>query len=154
MSRIDSLIAAETRAARRAARRAKMIGMRIIGHGVDIVDVASLDRLRVRPHFDERCFTGAERNECENAKDATSFFAGRFAAKEAVLKALGTGLIDGISLRDVVLTASAAGAPLVALHGGAASRAAALGVTDVFVSISHTEMMAMASAIAVAQDAR
>ena len=124
--------------------------MRIVGHGVDIVDLAELTQLRRRPYFDERCFTDAERHESTDSANLTAFLAGRFAAKEAILKALSIGLIDGIAWHDIEVRRASSGAPAVALTGGVAKLAAAQGVTDIFISISHTEALAIASAITVA----
>jgi holo-[acyl-carrier protein] synthase len=74
---------------------------------------------------------------------------GRIAAKEAVVKALGCGFNDDVAWQDVEIWNTAAGAPTVQLSGGAATVAAALGVSSVLVSISHTPELATASAIAV-----
>jgi len=126
--------------------------MRIVGHGVDVVEIVAVEQLRLRPHFDERCFTDPERRDAEAAASVTAFFAGRFAAKEAVLKALGTGLIDGLSWLDIEVRRSPSGAPAVVLNGGVAALAATQGVTELFVSISHSETVAIASAIAVARE--
>jgi holo-[acyl-carrier protein] synthase len=126
--------------------------VRIIGHGVDLIEFASLDQLRGRAHFDERCFTDAERRDSAGAANATTFFAGTFAAKEAVLKALGTGLIDGISWHDIEVRRKASGAPTVSLSGRTAIVAAEQSVGMILLSISHTETIAMASVITVAAD--
>ncbi|HYR27544.1 MAG TPA: holo-ACP synthase, partial [Thermoanaerobaculia bacterium] len=111
-----------------------------------------LDQLRARAHFDERCFTDAERRDSAGVASATMFFAGTFAAKEAVLKALGTGLIDGISWHDIEVRREASGAPAVSLSGRTAIVAAEQRVRMILVSISHTETVAMASVITVAGD--
>jgi holo-[acyl-carrier protein] synthase len=123
--------------------------VRIVGHGVDLVDLVSLEQLRHRDHFDERCFTNGEREDGAESPNINAFLAGRFAAKEAILKALSTGLIDGIAWHDIEVRRAQSGAPSVRLSGGVGKLAAAQGVTDVFISISHTESVAMASAITV-----
>ena len=127
--------------------------MRIIGHGVDIVELRSLEQLRTRAHFDERCFTDTERHDSAQAGSVIAFFAGTFAAKEAVLKALGTGLIDGISWRDIEVRREPSGAPTISVSGRTAMLAAEQGVGAILVSISHTESLAIASVITVAPGA-
>lgn len=113
------------------------------------MELAAIERLRGRPHFDERCFTDAEHHDAAEVASVTAFFAGRLAAKEAVLKALGTGLIDGLSWRDVEVRRRPSGQPVVALNGGVAQLAAKLGVAQIYISISHSETLAIGSAIAV-----
>lgn len=125
-------------------------GTVILGHGIDHIDVARIAALRARhgEGFGERLFSPAEITYCEPRKRADEHFAVRFAAKEAVLKAIGTGFIEGIGWRDVEVTRDAAGKPGVALHGGAAVHAERLGVTGWLLSLSHSETIAFASAIA------
>lgn len=120
--------------------------VRITGHGIDVIDVIAVERLRSRPYFDERCFTELERDE---SGGSSSFLAGRFAAKEAVLKALGTGLVNGLSWRDIEIRRLASGEPVVVLSGGVERLATTKGVVEIFISISHSGTVAMASAIAV-----
>jgi holo-[acyl-carrier protein] synthase len=125
--------------------------MTILGHGVDIVEVARIDRIR-REHgerFLERCFTPAEREYAAARKRGSESLAGRFAAKEAVLKALGTGWRDGIAWTDVEVVVIPSGQPEVRLCGVAAQTARKLGITGWLLSLSHTEAYAVASAIAV-----
>src|SRR5947209_1777091 len=94
--------------------------MHIIGHGIDIVEIDSLAHARARAHFDERCFTQHELEHGTKAASTASFFAGRFAAKEAVLKALGTGMVDGLSWHDIEIAVTDTGAPSVDLRNGVA----------------------------------
>ena len=125
--------------------------MPIVGHGIDLVDIARLGRtLDDHPErFLERCFTSAEQVYCdEGGTRRLERLAGRFAAKEAVLKALGTGLRHGMAWTDIETLPDDAGRPTVHLQGQAAVFADSLGVSQWWMSISHTETHAIASAIA------
>ena len=123
----------------------------IVGVGVDVMEIrrfaAALAR---RPRLAERCFTDAERAYCEAKPFPPQHFAARFAAKEAVGKALGIGII-GFVWRDIEVLSG--GKPLIALHGGVADIARRLGVTRVEVSLSHTGGLAYAVAAALKEDA-
>lgn len=125
--------------------------MRIIGHGIDIVETARIAAL-VEAHgeqFLERCFTPAERAYAESGKRRRiERYSVRFAAKEAVLKALGTGWRDGIGWRDVEVLRLPSGEPRVLLSGRCAQVENDLGVTEWHTSLSHTQHYAVASAIA------
>jgi holo-[acyl-carrier protein] synthase len=124
--------------------------MSIIGHGIDIVAIRRIAGLidRYAEDFLEATFTLNERKEAESPETATAFFAGRFAAKEAVVKALGTGFFGDIAWTDVEILRQRTGAPNVHLSGGALAVAQSLGVTRWLVSISHDKSHAVASAIA------
>ena len=130
--------------------------MNVIGHGIDLVEVAELRRWINDPRdpLIPRCFVQAELDEIGNGIDRIEKLAGRFAAKEAVLKALGTGFGAGIAFTDVMIHRTPGAAPEIQLAGGAAKAAAALGVTAWRLSISHTGVMAMASAIALGPEAQ
>jgi holo-[acyl-carrier protein] synthase len=124
--------------------------MDLIGHGIDLVEIQSIKKLMDRPsdHFESRCFT---RSECESANfDAhrIQYFAGRFAAKEAVLKAIGTGWIQGIAWTDIEILRLPTGRPSVVLYSQCKAIAEELGITVWLLSISHTPSYAIASAIA------
>ncbi|MDX2132557.1 MAG: holo-ACP synthase [Planctomycetota bacterium] len=125
--------------------------MRIIGHGVDLVEIARIGAMLERhpDRFPERVFTAQERCDAMPQRRRVEHLAGRFAAKEGVLKALGTGLTQGIAWTDVEVVRDGAGKPLVRLHGAAAAQAALQGVREILLSISHTKTHAIASAIAV-----
>lgn len=98
--------------------------------------------------FLDRCFTAGERRYCAaNVARQCEHLAGRFAAKEAVLKVLGTGLARGIAWTNVEIIREPSGRPSVQLHDRAADLAAELGITDWQLSISHVRGLAMASAI-------
>lgn len=130
--------------------------MNVIGHGIDIVEVAELRRWVEHPRdpMIPRCFVSAELEEIGDVADRIERLAGRFAAKEAVLKALGTGFGAGVAFTDVVIHRAPGAAPNVRLTGGAAKAAAALGVTAWLLSISHAGGMAMASALALGPGAQ
>lgn len=127
--------------------------MNVVGHGIDLVDVAELRRWIEDPRdpLVHRCFVHAELDEIGDGVDRTERLAGRFAAKEAVLKALGTGFGAGVAFTDVIVHRAPGGVPEVHLVGGAAKAAAALGVTAWRLSISHTGGLAMASVIALGE---
>ncbi len=122
----------------------------IVGHGVDIVCIKDISRLVDAPgeHFVTRCFTDGERASIGEEKNKAVRLAARFAAKEAVLKALGKGFGGDIGFVDVEILTLPSGAPDVTLHRGAKASADVLGVRRWFVSISHDAGMAIASAIA------
>lgn len=117
----------------------------ILGLGTDVVDVARFGEtlLRRGERFIERVFTEAERDHCAGRVER---LAARFAAKEAVLKALGTGL-SGCRWVHIDIVPNASGAPQVRLSGGAFDIAERMGVTDIHLSISHTRTTAMAVAV-------
>ena len=126
--------------------------MNIVGHGIDLVDIAEIRRWIDDPRdpLSSRCFVPDELDEAGNGPDRFERLAGRFAAKEAVLKALGTGFGAGVAFSDVIIHRAASGPPRIRLTGGAAKAAAGLGITEWRLSISHTDTIAMASAIAIA----
>lgn len=128
--------------------------MRIIGHGIDLVEVERIERMLAEHggRMLDRLFTKAEQDECGGDARRSSRFAARFAAKEAGLKALGTGLSDGIQWTDVSIVNDAKGAPKLVLAGKALEVANALGVTGCIVSLSHTKAHAIASVIAFGND--
>ena len=128
--------------------------MPIVGHGIDLVETARIARM-LEDHgerFLHRCFTLTEREYAAvSRKRAVEHLAGRFAAKEAVLKALGTGWSGGITWTDVEIVRSDGkhtGPPTVRLHGRAAAVAHNAGATRWWLSISHVPGHAVASAIA------
>jgi holo-[acyl-carrier protein] synthase len=122
----------------------------IIGHGIDLVDIAEMQRWIDNPHdpLIPRCFVQQELEEVGDGPNRIERLAGRFAAKEAVLKALGTGFGGGVAFSDVIISRAPGTPPHVRLTGGAATAAAKLGIIEWRLSISHTGAMAVASAIA------
>ena len=121
----------------------------IVGTGIDIVEVprvaASIERFGAR--FLERVFTEAEIRYCRSKQNAAERFAARFAAKEAGLKAIGTGWRRGVAWKDVEVRREPGGRPTIAFSGKAAEFAAKLGVTRASLSISHTKEHAIAEVI-------
>ncbi len=126
--------------------------MQIIGHGIDIVETARVAKM-VEDHQDrflKRCFTQGELDYvAANPMRQAEHLAGRFAAKEAILKVLGTGWSNGIAWTDAEVLREPSGKPGVLLHGRCAEIAAELGITQWHLSISHSGGYATASAIGV-----
>jgi holo-[acyl-carrier protein] synthase len=118
----------------------------IVGIGIDQVQI---ERIRkVSPRLFERICTPAERDYCEKFGEGKyERYAGRFAAKEAISKALGTGIAAGIEWTDLEILPTPSGAPMARLHGVAAERMAQLGATRVLVSITHDKVTASAVGI-------
>jgi len=128
--------------------------MRVIEHGIDIVEIARIAEMLAEhgERFIDRCFTDAEREYAQASdKRCTERYAVRFACKEAVLKALGTGWRSGISWRDIGVVLEPSGQPRLELSGRCAEIARELGITTWRVSLSHTDTMAIASVIAVGE---
>ena len=128
----------------------------IVGVGVDAVDVERFRRLLDRrPRFAARCFTDTERSDAGNSADAAQSLAARFAAKEAVMKALGTG-IGSFALTDVEVRRSPGEpgrpatrhAPSLVLRGTAAELAGARGAGRLHLSLTHTDQTAIAFVVA------
>lgn len=117
--------------------------------GIDLVSASRVERLLAEhPGAIEELFTPAEIAYCASKRRRHEHLAGRFAAKEAVLKALGRGLGRSMRWTDVEIVSSATGRPRVKLHGAVATAARRLGVLEVDVSLSHSEGLAIASAVA------
>lgn len=127
--------------------------MQIIAHGIDLVDFPRIEQMinRHGRRFLERVFTPAERAYADSNKDSVEKLAGRFAAKEAVLKLIGTGWRGKIAWTDIEIINNPAGQPEVTLTGEVEKIAEKLGVEHVCVSITHTANFAIASAVALAQ---
>ena len=125
--------------------------MDVIGIGTDITECLRIARMIERHGelFLGRVYTPEEIRYCQSRKQATQHFAGRWAAKEAVLKALGTGWVRGISWRDIEVLNAPGGKPLVTLRGGARKIAHKLGIAEMLVSISHCRTHATACVLAV-----
>ncbi len=122
----------------------------VFGLGIDVVEAARIRRLLERlPRAYARLFSEQERAYCDGFADPWSRYAARFAAKEAVGKALGIGII-GFVWRDIEVLSG--GKPIIVLHGGVAEVARRLGVTRVEVSLSHTGGTAYAVAAALKED--
>ncbi len=122
------------------------MGRMIKGIGTDIVEVERLERATQRHgrQFLDRLFTPAEIDYCESQRRRFESYAARFAAKEAFLKALGTGGRDGISWQEIEVVRGPRGRPDLAVKGHALQAARRLGVGRMFLSLSHTREMATA----------
>jgi holo-[acyl-carrier protein] synthase len=121
----------------------------IVGTGIDIAEVsrirASIERFGER--FLQRIFTAGEIRYCDSKANRVERYAARFAAKEAAMKALGTGWNHGVRWRDCEVVRAPGGRPTMTFHGKAGEVAARLGAKNVALSISHTEEQAIAQVI-------
>jgi holo-[acyl-carrier protein] synthase len=121
----------------------------IVGTGIDIAEVPrirqSIERFGQR--FLQRVFTAGEIRYCDSKANRFERYAARFAAKEAAMKALGTGWNHGVRWRDCEVARMPGGRPTLAFHGTAGEFAAKLGVKNVALSITHTAEQAMAQVI-------
>lgn len=125
-----------------------------VGLGVDIVEIARMrDILARTSSFAEKNFSAAEREYCDSKAAPEVHYATRFAAKEAVLKALGTGFSEGIWTRDIEVRRTSKGRPYVVLTGRAREVAREKGVREIPISLSFTHDEAVACAMAITEDA-
>ena len=127
--------------------------MEIIAHGIDLVDCPRIEQMIQRhgERFIKRVFTAAEQAYAQKNKNEVEKLAGRFAAKEAVLKLVGTGWRGKIAWTDIEIINNPAGQPEVTLSGEVKKIADKLGIKHVSVSITHTANFAIASAVALAE---
>ena len=118
----------------------------ILGLGTDIVEIARIERSIERhgERFMKRIYTDTEIAYCTRFKRAAQHFAGRWAAKEAAGKALGTGIFGSVRFRDIEVTNDDKGKPLLAFSGSAAELASAMGAARLHVSIAHSDSHATA----------
>ena len=121
----------------------------VLGVGVDLVDVDRIRKSRENhgDHFLEKVFTEEEREYCLGMSDPDPHLAARFAAKEAVAKAFGTGIGADIGWRSVSVSRQASGAPVVKLDEQATAQLKAMGGEQVLLSLSHLSEMAAAFAV-------
>ena len=126
----------------------------LIGLGTDITECLRIARMIERHGevFIDRVYTPEEIKYCQSRKQATQHFTGRWAAKEAILKALGTGWRRGISWRDIEVRNEPGGKPTVAVRGGAKDVVEQLGISEIQVSISHCRSHAIACAVAMGRE--
>ena len=124
-------------------------GKLIVGLGVDIAEVDRIEAAITRhgSAFLKRVFTPAEISYCERHRNRFERYAARFAAKEATMKALGTGWSRGVRWVDIEVTRLASGQPTIALHGATREHAERLGVHHVSLSITHSGNTAFAQVI-------
>ncbi len=125
--------------------------MDILGLGFDATDIPRMRDVfqRYGERFIRRILTDGEIAYCTRRRDPVPHIAGRFAAKEAAMKALGTGHALGVLWKDIEVVRHG-GPPTLVLHGGAGERAAAMGVTSSLLTITHSEALAMAQVLLLA----
>ena len=124
--------------------------MKVLGIGTNIIECLRIAQMIERhgERFLNRVFTDQEIQYCRQRHAATQHFAGRWAAKEAVLKSLGSGWIKGINWRDLEVRNDKSGQPKVAFRGGIRDIVEQKGIKDIRISISHCRSHATALAIA------
>jgi len=125
--------------------------MTIIGTGLDATEIDRIEEAikRYGDRFIRRVFTAGEIAYCQAKKDFAPSFAARFAAKEAAMKALGTGHSQGVLWRDVEVLRGG-GPPQLQFHGGAARRFAAMGASASLLTITHSDTLALAQVLILA----
>lgn len=124
--------------------------MTAIAHGIDLVDFGRIEQMLQRhgERFLERVFTAREQADAAAVKNRIEKLAGRFAAKEAVMKLVGSGWRDGVAWTDIETTNNSLGQPIVILSGKVKELASTMGIGPITLSITHTANFAMASAVA------
>jgi len=127
--------------------------MEIVAHGIDLVDFPRIEEMAKRhgERFLNRVFTATEQAYAEANKNGLEKLAGRFAAKEAILKLMGTGWRGKIAWTDIEIVNNPAGQPEVTLCGEVKKIADRLGIKHISISITHTANFAIASAVALVQ---
>lgn len=125
--------------------------MHIYGIGIDIVETERMNQSLTKfdERFVDRLFTEHEQNYCSSMARPAIHYAVRFAAKEAVSKALGTGIGGQMSFLEIEVQRNKAGKPFVVLFGNAKQFAESNGIIDIMISLSHSEAYAAANAVAV-----
>ena len=123
----------------------------IVGLGTDIVEIVRIGKMIERHGelFLDRVYTEEEIRYCQRRKESYEHFAGRWAAKEAVMKTLGTGFIRGIRWQDIEVASRESGRPVIQLYEGARERARYLAIDEILISISHCRAYATATAIGI-----
>ncbi|OGW50365.1 MAG: holo-[acyl-carrier-protein] synthase [Nitrospirae bacterium GWC2_57_9] len=120
----------------------------IVGIGVDLVKIDRIDKAgRNHPGFLERVFTDKEQEYCSRQKFPAQHYAGRFAAKEALLKAIGTGWSAGVKWTDMEVLHGEGGGPIVNVSGRVKDMMDLKGVKHIFLSYSHDEGYAVAQVV-------
>lgn len=121
----------------------------IVGMGIDAVEIERIEQTigRYGQRFLNRVYTAGEQEYCLRKRSSAESFAGRFAAKEAGAKALGTGISWGVTWTEIEVVRERGGRPTVKFHGRAAEVAARLGVENASLSLTHTKALAMASVV-------
>lgn len=123
---------------------------KIIAHGIDLVDFERIEQMlnRHQERFSERVFTARELADAEKVKNRLEKLAGRFAAKEAVMKLVGTGWRDGVAWTDIEVINNELGQPMVTVCGKVKELAEQKHIEQITISITHTANFAIASAVA------
>ena len=120
----------------------------ISGTGIDIIEVGRIEKVMEKDiGFREKIFTPGEIEYCEGMKNKYQHYAARFSAKEAFLKAIGTGWRFGIHFADIEVYHDEYGKPLIRLHGKAEELAKQEGITAIHVTLSHVKEMAAAAVV-------
>lgn len=127
--------------------------MKIIGHGIDMVSIQAIkdQRDRSNSEWENGFFSDEERAQADRPPVDARYFASRFAGKEAVAKALGTGFAGDITWRGIEILRDASGAPFVRLRDEVSRHAKSLGVTEWKISISYCGEFAMVSVVAIGE---
>ena len=122
----------------------------IVGLGTDIVEVVRIGEMIERHGelFLQRVYTEQEIKYSQRHKQAIQHYAGRWAAKEAVMKTFGTGFTKGVGWKDIEVVSLKSGQPVIELSGGAARYAEKAGIDEVLITISHCRAYATATAVA------
>ena len=133
-------------------RRPQPIAGGVVGIGTDIIECERIERMLQRhgDTFLTRVYTAGEIDYCSGRKTGTQHYAGRWAAKEAVLKSLGTGWAHGIQWTEVEVVNQQGGKPNIVLSGKAKHISEQLGIQEIMISISHCRRYAVAYATAIA----
>src|SRR5690606_14437549 len=128
----------------------------IVGLGTDIVEITRIGQMIERHGelFLQRVYTEGEIRYCQQRKEGMQHYAGRWAAKEAVMKTLGTGFTKGIGWQDIEVVSLRSGQPEIHLSGGAKEFAAQRGIDQVLITISHCRAYATATAVAMQHSTR
>lgn len=121
----------------------------IVAIGIDLVEISRIEEVFTRrgERFRARVFTEGEIGYCERRASKLASYAARFAAKEAAMKALGTGWSDGIGWKDIEVVSGPSGAPTIHLHRGALERMREIGATKALVSLTHSATLAIAQIV-------
>jgi holo-[acyl-carrier protein] synthase len=121
----------------------------VVGIGIDVIEIARIEEVLARrgDSFRARVFTDQEINYCEPRGSRLASYAARFAAKEAAMKALGTGWSEGAAWKDIEVMSEETGAPTLRMHGRASERMREIGATKAHVSLSHSGELAIAQVV-------
>ena len=124
--------------------------MKIIAHGIDLVDFGRIEEMLEKhpQRFLKRVYTPAEQADADKHVRRVEKLAGRFAAKEAVMKLIGTGWRDGVAWTDIEVVNNPLGQPIVNITGKVKEFADEKGIEQITLSITHTANFAIASAVA------